>query len=37
VTKNNDVAKAIPNAISLEIEALTPEQGETLMSIWPMI
>ncbi|QBQ49522.1 hypothetical protein [Brevundimonas naejangsanensis] len=37
MTKNNDVAKAIPNAISLEIEALTPEQGETLMSIWPMI
>lgn len=34
---NCEVAKAIPNAISLEIQALTAEQCETLMSVWAMI
>ena len=34
---NNEVAKAIPNAITLEMQALTAAEGATFMSIWPTI
>lgn len=34
---NNEVAKAIPNAITLEMQALTAAEGATFMSVWPMI
>lgn len=34
---SNEVAKAIPNATRLEMQALTAAEGATFMSVWPMI
>lgn len=34
---NNEVAKAIPNAITLEVQALTAAECATFMSVSPMI
>lgn len=34
---NNEVAKAIPDATALEMQALTAAEGATFMSVWPMI